>query len=95
MWLALCPCLSCGVTLQATCLAVPLLLQACDHSVVASNIQFGVQVPENCDVRLIAAWGKKKILTCLILEHTGMCPVKKVYSLKELNLCNAYLSMKE
>lgn len=61
MWLALCPCLSCGVTLQATCLAVPLLLQACDHSEVASNIQFGVQVPENCDVRLIAAWGKKNI----------------------------------
>lgn len=47
MWLLLCPCFFCGVTLQDTCLAVSLLLQAYDHSEIVSNFQFGVQVPGN------------------------------------------------
>lgn len=61
-----------------------------------SNFQFGVHVPENCEVRLIGALrGKKKMLTWLILKRTGMCPVKMHLRLRNLILILQYLPQHE
>lgn len=76
------------MTLQDTCLAV-LLLQACDKSEIVSNFQFGVQVPENCEIEGEGGLGKVDLVNSVVYKYV---PSTNVYSLNELNLNFAVLT---
>lgn len=67
-----------------TSLAIHLPLQA-NTSEVLSDFQFEVQVPENCETRLIGGMGKKNADLFISLVHSYVLRKKGVYT-SELSL---------